>query len=111
MATPSERSISVARHAYGGRPVVPCRPGPAPRPHARTPGGWGLLALEKTKPQSNKRFTDSGETHDDRGLKHRYTKETREVPVPPEPVAILREHIDKHGSARTAGCSGPARVA
>jgi integrase len=27
--------------------------------------GWGLLTLEKTKPQSNKRFTDSGETHAD----------------------------------------------
>lgn len=59
--------------------------------------GWGLLTLEKTKPQSNKRFTDSGETHDDRGLKHRNTKETREVPIPPELVSILRDHVDKHG--------------
>ncbi|PRX45840.1 hypothetical protein B0I32_1463 [Nonomuraea fuscirosea] len=33
--------------------------------------GWGLLTLEKTTPQSNKRFTDSGEAHDERGLKHR----------------------------------------
>ncbi|MFD8531552.1 tyrosine-type recombinase/integrase [Streptosporangium canum] len=59
--------------------------------------GWGLLTLEKTKPQSNKRFTDSGETHDDRGLKHRHTKETREVPIPQELVTILRDHIDRHG--------------
>ncbi|WP_431932922.1 hypothetical protein [Nonomuraea jabiensis] len=33
--------------------------------------GWGLLTLEKTRPQSNKRFTDSGQAHDERGLKHR----------------------------------------
>ncbi|MFD1930629.1 hypothetical protein ACFSKW_03960 [Nonomuraea mangrovi] len=59
--------------------------------------GWGLLTLEKTKPQSNERFTDSGETYDDRGLKHRNMKEAREVPIPPELVTILRDHIDKHG--------------
>ncbi|MFI6455861.1 tyrosine-type recombinase/integrase [Streptosporangium amethystogenes] len=61
--------------------------------------GWGVLTLEKTKPQSNKRFTDSGETHDDRSLKHRAEKETRPVPIPPELVAILRDHIDRHGVA------------
>ncbi|MGC5015230.1 tyrosine-type recombinase/integrase [Streptosporangium sp. DT93] len=61
--------------------------------------GWGLLTLERTKPQSNKRFTDSGETHDERGLKHRGEKETRPVPIPPELVAILRDHIDRHGVA------------
>jgi integrase len=59
--------------------------------------GWGLLTLEKTKPQSNKRFTDSGKTHDDRGLKHRHEKVTRPVPIPPELVAILRAHIDRYG--------------
>ncbi|MCW2877441.1 MAG: hypothetical protein JWQ95_1541 [Sphaerisporangium sp.] len=59
--------------------------------------GWGLLTLEKTMPQSNKRFTDSGETHDDRGLKHRDEKVTRPVPIPPELVALLRDHIDRYG--------------
>ncbi|MET8051491.1 hypothetical protein ABZU75_28205 [Streptosporangium sp. NPDC005286] len=57
-----------------------------------------MLTLEKTKPQSNKRFTDSGETHDDRGLKHRAEKEIRSVPIPPELVAILRGHLDTHGA-------------
>ncbi|MEV6862545.1 tyrosine-type recombinase/integrase [Streptosporangium subroseum] len=61
--------------------------------------GWGLLTLEKTKPQSNKRFTDSGETHDERGLKHRGQRETRPVPIPPELVTMLRDHIDTHGVA------------
>ncbi|MFD8562154.1 tyrosine-type recombinase/integrase [Streptosporangium canum] len=58
---------------------------------------WGLLTLEKTMPQSNKRFTDSGETHDDRGLKHRHTKETRGVPISPELVDLLRGHIGQYG--------------
>ncbi len=60
--------------------------------------GWDLLTLERTKPQSNKRFTDSGETHDDRGLKHRGRKVVREVPIPPELVAMLRDHIDRFGA-------------
>ncbi|MEV4076676.1 tyrosine-type recombinase/integrase [Nonomuraea fuscirosea] len=62
--------------------------------------GWGLLTLEKTAPQSNKRFTDSGKAHDERGLKHRDAKTTRPVPIPPELVAILRTHLDTHGTAK-----------
>ncbi|WP_170223545.1 tyrosine-type recombinase/integrase [Nonomuraea turkmeniaca] len=59
--------------------------------------GWGLLTLEKTRPQSNRRFTDSGQAHDERGLKHRDVKHTRTVPIPPELVAILRDHIAAFG--------------
>ncbi|SEN62201.1 hypothetical protein SAMN05660976_07931 [Nonomuraea pusilla] len=59
--------------------------------------GWGLLTLEKTRPQSNKRFTDSGQTHDERGLKHRDVKQTRTVPIPPELVVMLRDHIARFG--------------
>ncbi|MFF0864120.1 tyrosine-type recombinase/integrase [Nonomuraea sp. NPDC003560] len=59
--------------------------------------GWGLLTLEKTRPQSNKRFTDSGQAHDERGLKHRDVKQTRTVPIPPELVAILCQHIATFG--------------
>ncbi|MER6827241.1 hypothetical protein ABT352_14755 [Streptosporangium sp. NPDC000563] len=46
-----------------------------------------------------KRFTDSRETHDERGLKHRDEKETRPAPIPPELVAVLRDDIDCHGVA------------
>ncbi|WP_433216332.1 hypothetical protein [Microtetraspora malaysiensis] len=60
---------------------------------------WGLLTLAKTRPESGKRYTDSGETHDERGLKHRGAKETRPVPIPPELVTILRDHIAAHGVA------------
>ncbi|GAT69019.1 integrase [Planomonospora sphaerica] len=59
--------------------------------------GWGRLILAKSKPQTNKKWTDSGEAHDDRGLKHRADEEGRPVPIPPELVAILREHIDEFG--------------
>ena len=33
--------------------------------------GWGRLTLSRSRPQANKRWTDSGEGFDDRGLKHR----------------------------------------
>ncbi|MFG1690324.1 tyrosine-type recombinase/integrase [Nonomuraea sp. NPDC049269] len=62
--------------------------------------GWGLLTLEKTRPESNKRYTDSGESHDERGLKHRDVKETRPVPIPPELVEILRHHIEQYGVSK-----------
>ncbi|GII26984.1 hypothetical protein [Planotetraspora mira] len=55
--------------------------------------------MAKTRPESSKRYTDSGETHDERGLKHRGAKETRAVPIPPELVAIPRDHIAGHGVA------------
>ncbi|WP_432931993.1 tyrosine-type recombinase/integrase [Microbispora sp. CA-135349] len=62
--------------------------------------GWGLLTLEKTRPQSGKRFTDSGEGFDERGLKHRAEGITRIVPIPPELVAILRTHLETYGTAK-----------
>ncbi|WP_405394670.1 tyrosine-type recombinase/integrase [Microbispora hainanensis] len=61
--------------------------------------GWGMLTLEKARPQANKRYTDSGEAHDERGLKHRAERETRPIPIPPVLVAILREHIKRYGVA------------
>ncbi|GGQ25271.1 hypothetical protein GCM10010140_64500 [Streptosporangium pseudovulgare] len=60
--------------------------------------GWGRLVLAKSKPQANKKWTDSGAAHDDRGLKHRADEEGRPVPIPPELVAILREHVDEFGA-------------
>ena len=62
--------------------------------------GWGLITLEKARPQANKRWTNSGETHDERGLKHRAVDDTREIPIPPVLVAILREHIGTYGTAK-----------
>ncbi|MEU4699799.1 tyrosine-type recombinase/integrase [Nonomuraea dietziae] len=61
--------------------------------------GWGLIVLEEARPQGTKRWTNSGETHESRSLKHRARKETREIPIPPALVAILREHIKAYGTA------------
>ncbi|MEO3809823.1 tyrosine-type recombinase/integrase [Sphaerisporangium sp. B11E5] len=61
--------------------------------------GWGLLTLEETRPESGRRFSDSGSTHDVRGLKQRRRKAIRDVPIPPELVTILRGHIEQHGTA------------
>jgi integrase len=62
--------------------------------------GWGLLTVESSRPTAGKRFTDSGEVHDDRGLKHRGDHDARQVPIPSELVAILREHIGRFGVAK-----------
>lgn len=61
--------------------------------------GWGRLTLEQTRPEAGKQWTDSGEVHDDRGLKHRAETETRLVPIPRELVAILVTHIEAYGTA------------
>lgn len=59
--------------------------------------GWGALALGESRPAAGKRWTDSGEVHDRRGLKHRAKKEVRIVPIPPVLVRILRDHLDRYG--------------
>lgn len=60
--------------------------------------GWGELALGESRPAAGKRWTDSGEVHDRRGLKHRGTKDVRIVPIPPALVDILRDHLDTYGT-------------
>ncbi|MEV0150370.1 MULTISPECIES: tyrosine-type recombinase/integrase [unclassified Nonomuraea] len=62
--------------------------------------GWGMIVLERARPQGTKRWTNSGETHESRSLKHRADKETREIPIPPVLVAMLREHIAEYGTAK-----------
>ncbi|MFD5539598.1 tyrosine-type recombinase/integrase [Streptomyces sp. NPDC127079] len=61
--------------------------------------GWGTVLLNRTRPSVGKQWTDSGETHDDRGLKNRPAEEVRLVPIPPQLVSILRQHIDTFGTA------------
>jgi integrase len=60
--------------------------------------GWGELALGQSRPAAGKRWTDSGEVHDRRGLKHRGIKDVRIVPIPPVLVSILRDHLDTYGT-------------
>ncbi|WP_393097413.1 tyrosine-type recombinase/integrase [Streptomyces sp. LN325] len=61
--------------------------------------GWGTALLHRTRPSVGKQWTDSGESHDDRGLKNRPAEDVRRVPLPPQLVVILKEHLDAFGSA------------
>lgn len=59
--------------------------------------GWGRLTLTKSRPETNRRWTDTDNSHEERGLKHRAAAEVRVVPIPPVLVQILREHIRAYG--------------
>lgn len=61
--------------------------------------GWGVLNISKSGPRVGTAWTDSGEAHDDRGLKSRARSATRSIPIPPELVAMLRWHIYRYGLA------------
>ncbi|WP_079062246.1 tyrosine-type recombinase/integrase [Streptomyces griseoruber] len=61
--------------------------------------GWGVLTLRETRPVSGKKWTDSGERHDRRGLKMRDPETDRPVPIPPVLVAMLRAHLKEFGTA------------
>ncbi|MGV9237261.1 tyrosine-type recombinase/integrase [Streptomyces nigra] len=62
--------------------------------------GWGTLTLWETRPISGKKWTDSGERHDKRGLKSREPGTDRPVPIPPVLVAMLRAHLQEFGTAK-----------
>ncbi|MGI5348793.1 tyrosine-type recombinase/integrase [Streptomyces sp. CA-250714] len=61
--------------------------------------GWGVLTLRETRPVSGKKWTDSGDRHDKRGLKMRDPETDRPVPIPPVLVAMLRAHVKEFGTA------------
>jgi integrase len=61
--------------------------------------GWGRLDLTTTATRAGRAWTDTGEAHDVRGLKHRATGDIRPVPIPPELVRYLRAHLDQFGTA------------
>jgi integrase len=58
---------------------------------------WGRLTLARSRPQAGKRWMDSGDVHDERGLKHRGEQEPRVVPIPPELVGIVLAHVERFG--------------
>lgn len=61
--------------------------------------GWGEVQLSASRPESGSGWTDSGTPYEDRGLKHRSRKSVRAVPIPPEFVAMLRDHRERFGTA------------
>jgi integrase len=70
--------------------------------------GWGHLTFADSSPAAGRAFTDDGQVHEHRGLKGRNRgrpdtarmRRARRVPIPPELVVILRDHITRFGSAR-----------
>ncbi|WP_235994881.1 site-specific integrase [Nonomuraea montanisoli] len=62
--------------------------------------GWGRLTIDVSRPEVNTHWTDSGDAHEERGLKHRGRADVRVVPIPPDLVKILRQHIDEFGTAK-----------
>ncbi len=61
--------------------------------------GWGSIALAETAPHAGAEWTNDGATREVRGLKHRAVADVRHVPIPPDLVRLLREHIDRFGAA------------
>jgi integrase len=61
--------------------------------------GWGRAVLHRTLPTAGKKWTGTGMTHDDRGLKNRAADDTRVVPLPPGLVAIWKQSIRTFGVA------------
>jgi hypothetical protein len=60
--------------------------------------GWGSLTFGDSVPAPGKEWTNTGDVHEERGLKGRSRKSVRRVPIPPELVWML---------ARTSNASGP----
>ncbi|WP_433371764.1 hypothetical protein [Streptosporangium sp. CA-115845] len=56
------------------------------------------MTIGVSRPEVNRQWTDSGDAHEERGLKHRGNADVRPVPIPPELVKILRQHIDEYGT-------------
>jgi integrase len=64
---------------------------------ASLPGhGWGELILTNSEPRSGTWWTDSGSARQRRELKHRPHGETRPVPIHPELVALLSQHLKNY---------------
>lgn len=60
--------------------------------------GWGELYLSSSSPSAGRSWSQSGTRREARQLKHRGVDEVRIVPCPPELTALLREHLDEHGT-------------
>ncbi|MFG2397737.1 tyrosine-type recombinase/integrase [Streptomyces lydicus] len=61
--------------------------------------GWGVLLLSGSSPRVGSAWTDDGASHEERGLKRRARSATRDVPIPPELVRLLRDHLARYGTA------------
>ncbi|MEV6478115.1 hypothetical protein [Streptomyces sp. NPDC051657] len=90
---------------YGAVYYLATRPGEAVAlresdfvlPPKSEPEAWGEVLVSESHPEVGSGWTDSGKSHDERGLKHRERKAIRAVPVPPVSVRMVRSHIEHFG--------------
>src|SRR6185437_12576009 len=61
--------------------------------------GWGEFLLTHSQPRSGSQWTNDGSVRERRELKHRAKDETRAVPMHPELVTLIRDHIKEFGVA------------
>jgi integrase len=69
--------------------------------------GWGELILTGSEPRSGTWWTDSGSARQRRELKHRPRGETRPVPIHPELVVLLSQHLRKYPPGPDGRFTGP----
>jgi integrase len=60
--------------------------------------GWGEMLLDGSTQQTGRTWSDSGSVHESRSLKHRADNSTRQVPICPELVSLLKRHLEKFGT-------------
>ena len=56
------------------------------------------MLLTNSQPRSGSNWTDDGSVRQRRELKHRAEGETRPIPIHPELVTILRNHLKEYGT-------------
>lgn len=74
--------------------------------------GWGRLDVATSEPRAGADWTDDGRARDVRQLKRRARAEVRPVPIPPDLVHLLREHVatfdvGEGGRLFRSGAGGP----
>ncbi len=60
--------------------------------------GWGWITLDRSAPETDKQWSDSGRRRAERQLKHRAVGEVRRLPSPPELTAVLNNHLEEYGT-------------
>jgi integrase len=77
-------------------------------PHDRG-DGWGELHIRGATPDAGGEWTDDGSPRERRQLKHRAEGDSRIVPAHPELTELLREHLDRFGTATDSSLFGGVR--
>ena len=70
---------------------------------------WGELHIRSATPDVGSEWTDDGSVREMRQLKHRADGDSRMVPTHPELTRLLREHLDKFGTAPDGRLFGGVR--